>query len=197
MTAPLTVKRNDYRKNPKRQDIPTPLWLCQELAELFPEARTVLDPACGDGRLLAPFAKRGCNTVGYDVKRGEDFLAMTGVITADLVVCNPPFNLGVGRMLGSEGFLRKILALCGNVPIALFCPMGFRLNQRMTSTRWRWLRDECPARITGIMSLPLDVFAGVEFHSEIVFFNAPNVPAHSFPRANDADQPTRKSGEST
>lgn len=184
MTAPLNVKRNDYRKNPKRQDIPTPLWLCEELAELFPNARTVLDPACGDGRLLAPFAKRGCNTVGYDVKRGENFLTMTGAIAADLVVCNPPFNLGVGRMLGSEVFLRKILALCGNVPIALFCPMGFRLNQRMTSTRWRWLRDECPARITGIMSLPLDVFEGVEFHSEIVFFNAPNVPAHSFPRAN-------------
>ena len=184
MTSPLNVKRNDYRKNPKRQDIPTPQWLCDELAALFPDACKVLDPACGDGRLLAPFAQRGAKTIGFDVKHGQDFLAMRERVDCDLVMCNPPFNLGVGRMLGSEVFLRQILALCGNVPIVLFCPMGFRLNQRTKSTRWRWLRDECPAKITGIMSLPLDVFDGVLFHSEVVFFNAPNVPAHSFPMAN-------------
>ena len=181
MASPLTVKRNEYRTNPKRQDIPTPRWLCDELAALFPNARTILDPACGDGRLLAPFARRGCKTIGFDVKHGQDFLAMRERVECDLAVCNPPFNLGVGRMLGSEVFLRQILALCGNVPIALFCPMGFRLNQRMKSSRWKWLRDECPAKITSLMMLPLNVFEGVEFHAEIVFFNAPELAPHLFP----------------
>lgn len=180
MASPLTVKRNDYRKNPKRSDIPTPFWLCEQVASLFPDAQTVLDPACGDGRLLAPFARRGCKTVGFDVKQGTDFLSGAEPVNCDLCVCNPPFNLGVGRMLGSEVFLRKIIARCGNVPIALFCPMGFRLNQRMKSARWRWLRDECPAKITSLMALPLDCFEGVEFHAEIVFFNARHLEPHLF-----------------
>ena len=180
MASPLTVKRNEYRKNPKRSDIPTPHWLCEQVAGLFPAVRSVLDPACGDGRLLAPFARRGCKTIGYDVKQGRDFLSEQGPIAVDLCVCNPPFNLGVGRMLGSEVFLRKILAVCGNVPVALFCPMGFRLNQRMNSARWRWLRDECPAKITSLMALPLDCFEGVEFHAEVVFFNAPHLEPHLF-----------------
>ena len=182
MASPLSVKRNDYIKNPKRTDVPTPIWLCEEISSLFPDVSSVLDPACGDGRLLLPFEKKGCETVGFDIKNGQDFLTMTEKIRCDLVVCNPPFNLGVGKMLGSEVFLRKIIELCGVVPTVLFCPMGFRLNQRTKSARWHWLRDSCPSKITSIMSLPLDVFDGVEFHSEIIFFNAPGLPPHFFPK---------------
>lgn len=184
MASPLTVKRNEYRKNPKRSDIATPNWLCRQIADLFPDVNTVLDPASGDDRLLEPFTQRGCKTIGFDVKRGQDFLTMTDKVSADLCVCNPPFNLGVGRMLGSEVFLRKIIELCGNIQIVLFCPMGFRLNQRMRSKRWRWLRDECPAKITSIMMLPLDCFEGVEFHAEIVFFNTKHLPPHLWAKPN-------------
>ena len=100
-------------------------------------------------------------------------------------------------MLGSEVFLRQILALCGNVPIALFCPMGFRLNQRMKSSRWKWLRDECPAKITSLMMLPLNVFEGVQFHAEIVFFNAPELAPHVFPKGGGgAEQVGDETGES-
>ena len=186
MASPLTVKRNEYRTNPKRSDIPTPLWLCEQVASLFPDVQTVFDPACGDGRLLAPFERRGCKTVGFDVKQGTDFLSGAEPVDCDLCVCNPPFNLGVGRMLGSEVFLRKILARCGNVQIAMFCPMGFRLNQRMNSARWKWLRDECSAKITSLMALPLDCFEGVEFHAEIVFFNAGHLEPHLFCTPNAA-----------
>lgn len=167
--------------SPKRHDIPTPHWLCDEIAAMFPDAKTILDPSSGDGRLLAPFARRGAKIIGFDIKDGSDFLCMENNIECDLVVCNPPFNLGVGRMLGSEAFLRKILQLCGNVQIVLFCPMGFRLNQRIKSSRLRWLRDECQASITSIMSLPLDAFEGVLFHSEVLFFNSPHLPPHIFP----------------
>lgn len=179
MSSPLTVKRNNYIRNPKQSNIQTPLWLCEFIASLFPDIQRVFDPCCGDGRLLQPFTLRNCTMQSMDVETGQDFLTFHGKIDADLCVCNPPFNLGVGRQLGSEVFLRHILEVCGNIPIVLFVPMGFRLNQRKQSKRWRWLRD-CPARITSIMSLPLDCFEDVEFHSEVLFFNAPYLQPHYF-----------------
>ncbi len=178
MASPLTVIRNDFRSNPKRSDVPTPLWLCEFIAALYPDAKTVLDPAEGDGRLLAPFAQRGCTTIGYEIKDGRDFLAENRRVAADLCVCNPPFNRGVGRMLGSERFLRQILKVCGKPQIALFTPMGFRLNQRWNSERWRWLRENGNLEISSILSLPLDCFEGVEFHSEVIFFNSPHLKPH-------------------
>lgn len=41
------------------------------------------------------------------------------------------------------------------------------------------MRDVCPP-ITSTLSLPLDVFAGVEFHQQVLFFNIPGLPAHQF-----------------
>jgi len=64
-----------------------------------------------------------------------------------------------------------------HVPVVLFAPMGLRLNQKKTSSRWQWARDHGP-RITGIVSLPLDVFPDVKFHSEILLFNVPSVQPH-------------------
>jgi type I restriction enzyme M protein len=61
----------------------------------------------------------------------------------------------------------------------MFVPMGLRLNQRLCSARWRWLRD-CGTRITSIISLPLDVFTGVEFHNEILIFNVVGLRPHYF-----------------
>ena len=46
--------------------------------------------------------------------------------------------------------------------------------------RWKWLRDECPAKITSLMALPLNCFEGVQFHAEIVFFNARHLEPHLF-----------------
>ncbi len=57
--------------------------------------------------------------------------------------------------------------------------MGFRLNQRKISKRWKWLRDNCPP-ITSIISLPLDIFDNVQFHSEILIFNVPKLKPHYF-----------------
>jgi hypothetical protein len=178
MASPLTVVRNDFRKKRKRSDVPTPLWLCEFIAALYPDAETVLDPAAGDGRLLAPFKRRGCMTIGYEIKDGRDFLAENRRLVADLCVCNPPFNLGIGQMLGSELFLRHIHEVCGKTQIALFAPMGFRLNQRWNSKRWMWLRENRDLEISSMLSLPLDCFEGVEFHSEVIFFNSPHLKPH-------------------
>jgi len=183
MTAPLSVKRNNYIKNPKRQDIETPKEVCDFIASLFPNVKNVFDPCCGNGNLLKPFKNR-TKTYGIDIKRGQDFLKITNKIDTELVVCNPPFNLGVGKKLGSEVFLEHILEVCGSkVPIVLFVPMGFRLNQRKKSKRWKWLRDKMPP-ITSIISLPLDIFEKVEFHNEILIFNNPNLKSHYFLNLN-------------
>jgi hypothetical protein len=76
--------------------------------------------------------------------------------------------------------LEHIFKLFGvEVPVVMFVPMGFRLNQRRKSKRWRWLRD-CGAKITSIVSLPLDVFESVEFHAEILIFNVAELKPHYF-----------------
>lgn len=108
-----------------------------------------------------------------------------------LVIANFPFNntqesrsflksLGKGNALLPEVFLDRIWELYGtDVPVAAIVPMGLRLNQRVHSARWRKMRDTYP-KITSIVSLPLNIFEGVEFHCEIVVFNAPGLDAHYF-----------------
>ena len=96
-----------------------------------------------------------------------------------MVLCNPPFNGCKGRQLYPEVFLRHILKLFASVPTVLFTPMGFRLNQRKKSERWKWCRDSV-MQITSIVSLPLDIFSGVEFHAEILIFNRPDLKPHYF-----------------
>ena len=179
MSSPLSVKKNNYIKNPKRSDIETPPEVANFIASLFPNARSVFDPCYGNKVLLNPFLKRGSRIDGCEIKEGINFLTRKEKIYADLIICNPPFNLGVGKKLGSETFLEKIIELNGQngTAIVLFVPMGFRLNQRKKSKRWRWLRDNCPP-ITSIVSLPLDIFEKVQFHNEILIFNAPKLKPH-------------------
>jgi hypothetical protein len=184
MPAPLSVTKNDYIANPKRSDVPTPHWLCEFIASLYPDANRVLDPCYGDGRMIAPFQARGALTAGYEIKNGTDFLSLPKCCflnVTDLVVCNPPFNLGVGKKLGAEVFLDQILNVCGKIQIVLCVPMGFRLNQRWTSKRWQKLSQDPRLEISSILSLPLDCYDGVQFHSEVLFFNSPHLKPHYWP----------------
>jgi len=187
MTAPLTVKRNDYRINRKSSNIKTPYVVCDFLADLLEDKikqnkEIIVDVGCGDGRLVQGFYGR--RTIGIDIKKAKKHQVLDTFVKANflkmqklsfdindvsLILCNPPFNNKKGRELLPEVFLKKIFELFGEkVPVVLFVPMGFRLNQRVKSKRWQYFRDECSARITSIISLPLDIFSGVEFHSEIL-----------------------------
>jgi predicted RNA methylase len=205
MPSPLTVSRNDYRRNPKPSTIYTPPGVASFLFDILynsmsynvlrhPQFKTVLDPAIGTGRLTDPWKKAGCRVLGCDIDphvdesqcdfchtgRFEDITDKTMLAEADVVVCNPPFNGAAGKRLYPEVFLSHVFTLFRpTMPVAMFTPMGFRLNQRIRSTRWRWLRD-CGARITSVVSLPLDVFPGVEFHCEVVIFNVHGVQPHYF-----------------
>jgi len=52
-------------------------------------------------------------------------------------------------------------------------PMGFRLNGQQKGNQ------KYPP-ISSIISLPLDIFPKVAFHSEILIFNLPNLQPHYF-----------------
>lgn len=193
MPAPLTILRNDYRTNPKDGRVRTPAHVADFVAGLFPDLKSVLDPCSGDGDLLRPFRARGIECLEFEIDRGSDFFDQQEPIRVDLAVINAPWTAiqkpsrelrhlekGKGRRLAPELFLKQTLAICGHdIPIALFTPTGFRANQKTTSRRWRWLRDEAPP-ITSILSLPLDVYEGVKVHSEVLFFNALHLPPHMF-----------------
>jgi hypothetical protein len=107
---------------------------------------SVFDPAIGTGCLTDPWrATRdvtGCDIVDHKPRcnpfmlgRFEDQERI--VPMPSLVLCNPPFNGADGKQLYPEVFLRHIFKLFGEtMPVALFAPMGMRLNQRKKSSRW-------------------------------------------------------------
>ena len=190
MASPLTTKRNDYTNNRKESTIYTPLALCQGLADVIysTSISTVLDLGCGDGRLSKPYKDRGCYTIGVDVENVKpdvsEFihasLPLNNIsISPSLIVSNPPFNNKcLGRKLLPEVWLKNMFELFGtSIPVVMFMPMGFRLNQRIKSNRYIWFQD-CGAEITSIISLPLDIFPSVEFHNEIICFNIHGIKPH-------------------
>ena len=172
-----------YTTDPKPNTIQTPHGVCRFLYDLISphyKVRTILDPSSGAGALTKPW--KGRKVISFESTRGQDFFACPDHVDCDLVLCNPPFNneTGEGRAFLPQSFLERILkTVASKTPIVLVTPMGMRLNQRMTSVRWRWLRDHCPA-ITSIISLPLDIFENVLFHSEVLLFNMPKLKPHYF-----------------
>lgn len=175
--------RTDPHGDPRPNTIETPPGIARFLRDIIGgeyDVRTILDPCAGRGALAEPWV--GCEVISYEILEGRDFFGFEGRIDCDLVLANPPFNNGPG---GGKGyppaeFLAHILeVVAAGTPIALIAPMGLRLNQRSRSRRWRWLRDQAPP-ITGIVSLPLDVFRGVAFHTEILLFDLGRLPPHCF-----------------
>jgi type I restriction enzyme M protein len=201
MPSPLTVKRNDYHARPKRSDVYTPPSVSLFLFDVLRHAKPlrnggcwspfyrVLDPAIGTGRLTDPWYHAGHRIIGCDIANHQPrchafyhgrYEDRTDIERPGLVLCNPPFNGAAGKQLYPEVFLRHTFELFGEtISVVLFTPMGFRLNQRRKSARWRWLRDS-EATLTSTVALPLDLFPGVEFHAEILIFNVDGVRPHYF-----------------
>jgi len=175
------VYNKKENKGVKRNDTPTPTWLCDYLHEIITSQyapTSILDPCSGDSRLTKKF---NCDIIEYEIKNHKDFLAETNKIDCDFVIMNPPFNVGgSGRKLSVEVFMDKVLELVDNkTPIVLITPMGFRLNQRKNSARWKKVAKDYPA-ITSILSLPIDTFEDTLFHTEVLFFNTPKLKPHYF-----------------
>jgi predicted RNA methylase len=163
----------------------------------------VLDPCCGQGNLLKPWfaepAKYYCVGIDIDSDLLSASMPMHNFINKSfehieslielggrelhpnyLILCNPPYNGHWRRDSYPEIFLKKIVEIFGkDVPIVFACPMGFRLNQKRKSERWRWLRDHGP-EITSIITCPIDLYKDTEFHTEILLFNIKRVKPHYF-----------------
>ena len=154
-----------------------------------PNFATILDPAIGTGRLTDPWRQERRWVIGCDIENKhadcDEFIHgrfedQEKMIRPELVLCNCPFNGAAGNKLYPEVFLAHIFKLFGpTIPAVMFMPMGFRLNQRRQSKRFRWCRDS-GAKITSIIALPLDTFPDVEFHSEILIFNVGGILPHYF-----------------
>ncbi len=193
MASPLTTRRNDYYQREKSSTVYTPRgvarFLFDILSPLMPERSLIFDPAIGSGRLTDPWydaghqihgcdiAEQGARCYEFDQCRFEDYFCS---FKPDLVLCNPPFNGAQRKKLYPEVFLHQIFELFGErIPTVLFTPMGFRLNQIRRSERWRRLRDS-KSNIDSIVTLPLDIYENVQFHSEILIFNVPDLKPHYF-----------------
>ena len=192
MSLPYNISKNNYFKNKKDSTVYTPPSVSEYLHSRLNthiSPKVIVDPSIGKGSLVAPWKKKGCKVIGIDIDkhsrkycdkfihgRFED-IGEWPCDMPDLVVCNPPFNGATGRKLYSEVFLRQIVRLFGNrVPVVLFAPMGFRLNQTIKSVRWQWLKNTID--IASIISLPSNCFEKVKFHTEILIFNVPNLKPH-------------------
>jgi type I restriction enzyme M protein len=200
------VDRNNFYTNEKKATVCTPDYVSDFLFSILStqiaKGGLVVDPCVGAGSLLKPWKKHGYQTLGVDIERqgfpGTIVKNYLEVSVAEipgkpsLVIMNPPFNIDSktkeyikarygGRPLLPEIWFQKALELFGTtVPIAMFTPYGFRLNQTDESKRWtKFINGDYP-EITSIVSLPKNVFPQILFHSEVLIFNLPNLNGHYF-----------------
>lgn len=192
MALPYNIKHNNHFKHKKNSTIYTPRSVSEYIYSLLHthiRPKVIIDPAIGRGSLVRPWRCKRCKIIGIDIDKQSkrycdkfihskfEDIAEWSYEMPSLVLCNPPFNGAKGRKLYSEVFLRHIVTLFTNrVPIVLFAPMGFRLNQTIKSIRWNWLKNTLD--IASIISLPSNCFDRVKFHTEILIFNVPNLKPH-------------------
>ncbi len=192
----LLKSKLPYQQNSTKKDstVYTPKKVSEYLYKLISphiSPETVLDPGIGKGSLSMLWRENGASIIGSDIEsHGKKYsdLFLLGKFEEiekwewekpDLIICNPPFNAYGEGKLYPEIFLRKMIELFGEKQkIVLVVPMGFRLNQRVTSERWNWLSNS-KCKITSIISLPIDCFKA-KFHTEILIFNIPKLKPHYF-----------------
>jgi hypothetical protein len=170
-----------HKKCEKRSDINTPDILAKFLYDIispYYNPKIILDPCADKGQLTKYF---NCEKIEYEIKQNKDFFDAPNDIECDMVLMNPPFNSGNGKKLICELFINKVFEVIKNkdIPVIMICPFGYRLNQKLKSKRWKEIRDNLPP-ITTIISLPLDIFPDVEFHTEILCFNTNKLNPHYF-----------------
>lgn len=205
------MDRNNFYENEKVATVFTPDHVSEFLYSILhstirKNSGIIFDPCVGRGALLKPWKRNGYRVQGVDIEHQgfahtlvKNYLELQREEITErvaLVIMNPPFNIDFktkryiqehygGRPLLPEVWLQKAIELFGkDVPIAMFTPYGFRLNQTEFSKRWlKFVSKEYP-EITSIVSLPKDVFENVLFHSEVLIFNRPSLKGHYFVSRN-------------
>ena len=198
------VDRNNFYKNEKKATIYTPSNTSKFLFNILKEhikGGIILDPCVGKGSLLIPFQSAGYTVQGIDIEEQgfeptiqTNYLSLkpADIKTPSLIIMNPPFNIDgktkqyikehYGRRpLLPEVWLMKAIELFGKeIPIVMFTPYGFRLNQTVDSKRWKKFVDGTYPDITSIISLPKNLFKNILFHSEVIVFNIHGMKGHYF-----------------
>lgn len=187
----MAIMNKKENKGLKNHCIYTTNIISKNIYKILKEANVkvnkILDPSVGEGFLTNEFKESVIFGVDIDEKGKdycnhfyhEDFEFFDKKLDIDLILCNPPFNGHKNRKLYPEVFLKKIVEIYGNnAKIVMIVPSGLRLNQKLKSKRWKWINENL--EITSILTLPLDVFEGVLFHTEVLFFNIENIKAHYF-----------------
>jgi hypothetical protein len=182
--------------------IHTPPTVCEWLYQLTKHIKPnwILDPCVGGGNMINPwFKSRIQYFLGIDPEPDTDIqdarymqlvcsfesiekqhINIAYKQTPPLVLANPPWRGHWGRKHFPEIFLRKCVELFGTkVPIIMCVPMGTTLNLTKSSKRYSWLRDSGP-QITSVISVPRDLYPGIQFHTQILLFNIKRVKPHYF-----------------
>ena len=177
-------------KTRKNNIVFTPPKLANFIAEIIEEKKykTILDPAIGAGHLIEPYKKDKYILGGdkYDIGGGADEFILNDIddqefnfsVEPDLIIMNPPFNGASGRRLFPEVFLKKIFDRYGyDKPVIMITGDNFLNNTRLSSKRRSWIKEK-EIKITSIITLPLDVFEGVQFNTQVLFFNIGGIKPH-------------------
>ncbi len=76
----------------------TPEWVTEALLPHLPRSTSFIwEPACGSGKMMRVFSRRGLGFVGTDITDGEDFLMSVGPGSdeqPDAIITNPPYEQG-------------------------------------------------------------------------------------------------------
>jgi len=156
--------------------------------QYYPEI--IFDPCIGvSGGMTKYFKKEGFKIIGADIdenskevcdifyhKSIKDIKEYSKEFKPELVVMNPPFN-GNGRkdLLFPHLFLKNIFEEFGyDMKVVMITGDNFLNNNRKKSKRLKWISDN-NINITSIMTLPLDIFDGVLFNCQVLFFNMPKL----------------------
>jgi len=152
--------------------------------------KTILDPCIGEGGLSKYYNESDkYKVIGIDVnKEGEkhcDLFFNQNIkelnlpdLKPDLIIMNPPFNGNRGGLLYPHLFLKNITELYGEeIPIMMITGDNFLNNNRLKSKRLIDISNS-NYQITTIITLPLDVFEGVLFNTQVLFFNMDKLKPH-------------------
>jgi len=94
----------------------TPSWATIALTAHIPEyVMTILEPACGSGKMIKPLDVCGYDVTGSDIQAGIDFFTLKEV-SQNAVITNPPYALAtefiehaLHLMEPNKGFVAMLL----------------------------------------------------------------------------------------
>lgn len=120
MSTARAEKPPEQGKRRKLDDYETPPHEGLQLARFFKPSGSILEPACGSGRLVGALkgAFPGVRITGTDIKTGHDYTKRTKTWAGDIIT-NPPYRDGL-----ADFFTTKSLELADG-KVAMLLQSGF------------------------------------------------------------------------